>query len=51
MALNADWAENYGADGARDGGNIALKLDADTDVTFTYDHNTHMITDSVNNPQ
>jgi hypothetical protein len=23
MALNADWAENYGAEGARDGGNIA----------------------------
>jgi len=51
MALNADWAENYGAEGARDGGNIALVLDADADVTFTYDHNTHLITDSVNNPQ
>lgn len=50
MALNADWAENYGAEGARDGANIPLVLTEDTDVTFTYDHNTHAVTDSVNNP-
>jgi len=50
MALNADWAENYGADGARDGGNIPLVLTEDTDVTFTFDNNTKTITDSVNNP-
>jgi maltose-binding protein MalE len=48
-ALNADWAESYGANGGAD--NIPLALAADTDVTFTYDSNTHMITDSVNNPQ
>jgi maltose/maltodextrin transport system substrate-binding protein/arabinogalactan oligomer/maltooligosaccharide transport system substrate-binding protein len=50
-ALNGGWAENYGAEGAKDGANIPLSLAAETEVTFTYDHNTHMITDSVNNPQ
>jgi maltose/maltodextrin transport system substrate-binding protein/arabinogalactan oligomer/maltooligosaccharide transport system substrate-binding protein len=50
-ALNGGWAENYGADGAKDGANIALSLAADTEVTFTFDNNTKMITDSVNNPQ
>lgn len=50
IALNGGWAENYGADGAKDGANIALSLSAETEVTFTYDHNTHAITDSVNNP-
>jgi maltose/maltodextrin transport system substrate-binding protein/arabinogalactan oligomer/maltooligosaccharide transport system substrate-binding protein len=50
MALNGGWAENYGAEGAKDGANIPLSLSAETEVTFTYDHNTHAITDSVNNP-
>lgn len=49
IAINGDWAENYGADGARDGANIPLSLSAETEVTFTYDHNTHIVTDSVNN--
>jgi len=50
FALNADWAENYGADGARDGGNIPLVLTEETAVTFTFDNNEHTSTDSVNNP-
>ncbi|MCU0512000.1 MAG: extracellular solute-binding protein [Anaerolineae bacterium] len=50
VALNGGWAENYGAEGARDGANIVLSLAADTEVTFTFDYNTKLITDSVNNP-
>ncbi len=49
VAINGGWAENYGADGAKDGANIVLSLSAETEVTFTYDHNTNAITDSVNN--
>lgn len=49
VAINGGWAENYGVDGAKDGANIVLSLAAETEVTFTYDHNTHAITDSVNN--
>jgi arabinogalactan oligomer / maltooligosaccharide transport system substrate-binding protein len=49
VAINGDWAENYGADGAADGANIALSLAAETEVTFTYDRATNLITDSVNN--
>ena len=49
IAINKSWAENYGVDGEMDGGNIALVLAEDTEVTFTYDDNTNLITDSVNN--
>jgi pullulanase-type alpha-1,6-glucosidase len=48
VALNGTWDENYGAEGQRDGSNILLKLEAETKVTFTYDHKTHIVTDSVN---
>ena len=48
VALNGTWAENYGLDGVQDGPNIPLVLEADTEVTFTYDHNTHQVTDSTN---
>lgn len=47
VAMNADWAENYGADGEQDGANIVLTLEEETEVTFTYDHNTNMVVDSV----
>jgi maltose/maltodextrin transport system substrate-binding protein/arabinogalactan oligomer/maltooligosaccharide transport system substrate-binding protein len=50
IALNNTWDENYGANGERDGANIALSLSADTEVTFTYDAETNIVTDSVNNP-
>jgi hypothetical protein len=50
VAINLSWAENYGADGAKDGANIALSLSEETEVTFTYDDNTNVITDSVNHP-
>lgn len=48
VALNGSWADNYGAEGVKDGPNITLVLDADTRVTFTYDHKTGIVTDSVN---
>jgi pullulanase-type alpha-1,6-glucosidase len=48
VALNDSWDENYGAGGARDGANIPLGLDADTDVSFYYSHTTHWVTDNVN---
>jgi maltose-binding protein MalE len=50
VAMNGGWDENYGVDGAAGGDNILLSLSAETEVTFTYDDSTHIITDSVNNP-
>ncbi len=50
IAINLSWAENYGVDGEADGANIALSLADETEVTFSYDDNTNLITDSVNNP-
>ncbi|MCU0498406.1 MAG: extracellular solute-binding protein [Anaerolineae bacterium] len=52
IAINQAWTENYGAEGAKDGANIALSLAAETEVTFMFDDSgeTKVITDSVNNP-
>jgi arabinogalactan oligomer/maltooligosaccharide transport system substrate-binding protein len=50
VAVNGSWDENYGADGVSNGDNIALSLAEETEVTFTYDDSTHLVTDSVNNP-
>jgi len=47
VAMNADWAENYGADGELDGANIPLSISEETEITFTYDHNTNMISTSL----
>ncbi len=44
IAINGSWAENYGAQGLKDGPNIPLELSAPADVTFTYDHATHLVT-------
>ncbi len=49
VAMNGSWGENYGADGERDGANIALSLGEETEVTFTFDPATNVVTDSVNN--
>ena len=35
VAIGGSWNENYGAGGARDGGNISLKLSAVKEFTFT----------------
>jgi len=48
VAMNGGWDENYGANGEAGGANIILSLAEDTDVTFTFDDNTKMISDSVN---
>lgn len=40
VALNDSWDESYGDSG----NNIALVLSQETDVTFTYDHNSHVVT-------
>ncbi|MHA7241541.1 pullulanase-type alpha-1,6-glucosidase [Arthrobacter sp. TMS1-12-1] len=42
VALNDSWGENYGADGAAGGANLALQT-AGGPVTFTYNHRTHVI--------
>ncbi len=47
IALDDSWAENYGADGVQDGANIGLSVATATNVTFTYDHATHAITDDL----
>ena len=43
VALDGSWAENYGAEGVRNGANLTL-TSAGGPVRFTYDHPTRMIT-------
>jgi cyclomaltodextrinase len=43
VAVGGSWDVNYGKDGQPNGGNIALRLAADHEVTFTYDEKTHKI--------
>ena len=45
-AINESFDENYGAGGAPGGANIALTAPGGA-VTFTYNHNTHLITDDL----
>lgn len=47
-ALNDSWAENYGANGQRDGANIGLNLASATEVKFYYDHKSSWVTSSAN---
>ena len=47
IAIGGSWGENYGADGARGGANMKLKLTAPAEVTFTYDSITHKTTATV----
>lgn len=45
VAHGLSWAENYGADGARDGANIAFDVPAEgVDVVFSYDAASHRLT-------
>ena len=46
VAINESFAENYGAGGSPGGANIPITAPGG-EVTFTYDHNTHLITDSL----
>jgi len=50
VALNGGWDENYGLNGEANGANIPLVLAEDTEVTFSYNDETHAIADSVNSP-
>ncbi|PZF83416.1 pullulanase-type alpha-1,6-glucosidase [Jiangella anatolica] len=51
VALNGGWDENYGAGGVANGPNLPLVLEADAEVTFTYDHATHRIAVAPTHPQ
>ncbi|MDT8717392.1 Ig-like domain-containing protein [Clostridium sp. 19966] len=46
VAIGGSWAENYGANGASNGGNISLTVPSAEDVTFLYSDNTHLIVDT-----
>lgn len=43
VALDGDWAVNYGSDGEEGGPNYLLTLEADSTVTFVYDPETHLV--------
>ena len=47
IALDAAWTDNFGVDGERDGANYMLSLSEETEVTFTYDETTNIVTNSV----
>jgi pullulanase len=47
-ALNGTWDENYGANAAHNGANIAFTQPADGPVKFFYDHGTHWVTSNRN---
>ncbi len=50
VALDGSWSENYGMNAKRDGEDIPLVVDQPINVTFYYDHKTHVITDDYNTP-
>ncbi len=47
-ALNGSWDVNYGARAERNGPNIQLTLEQETDVRFIYNPRSNWVTDSVN---
>ena len=48
VAMDGGWSENYGAGGVGDGPNVVLSLSEETEVTFTWDDNNQVLSDSVN---
>jgi hypothetical protein len=45
VAINESWDENYGAGGMQNGPNIAFSVpSSDTEMIFTYDSETHILT-------
>ncbi len=44
VAMDGAWTLNYGSDGAEGGPNYTFTLAADSNVTFTYDPATHLVT-------
>jgi glycosidase len=49
VAINGTWDENYGAGGVPNGANIDLTSDG-SPITFFYDHRTHFVTSSAQEP-
>jgi hypothetical protein len=47
VAIDGSWDENYGAGGVPNGANISLSLASEQNVTFIYNPNTHIVTQSV----
>ena len=50
VALNGTWDENYGKNAARGGADIPLVVDQPIQVTFYYDHQTHVTAEDYNTP-
>ncbi|WP_261340779.1 pullulanase-type alpha-1,6-glucosidase [Tessaracoccus flavus] len=50
VAINRSWAENYGVDGAPDGANYQLTVNAGDVIKVTYDETTHVLTFEQSNP-
>ena len=44
VAHGQSWSENYGVDGAPDGANYSFAADSGTEIVFTYDLETHILT-------
>jgi pullulanase-type alpha-1,6-glucosidase len=44
VAINESWDENYGAGGVQNGPNIAFDVPEGATVTFTYEHDSHLLT-------
>jgi hypothetical protein len=49
-AINKTWDENYGAGGVQNGANIEFTSDGVTPITFYYDHRTHFVTSTAQQP-
>ena len=49
-AIDRSWDENYGEGGVLAGGNIAYETTAEGPVSFYYDHATHWVTSSAEDP-
>jgi hypothetical protein len=47
VAINGAWDESYGAGGVPNGPNIVLSVGTTQNVTFVYDHETHIVTHSL----
>ncbi|MBD5464819.1 MAG: glycosidase [Lachnospiraceae bacterium] len=47
IAIDGSWAENYGAQGEKDGANMNLTVSELSDVTFTYNDISHLTVNSI----
>ena len=51
VAINESWDENYGQDGVPNGANIPFSVPDGATVSFSYDHNTHVLEIDVSSDQ